>query len=82
MEHRTLRLKHGIGYDGEDDSEEEFNLWTQLEKEEEFGARKKTLKETFAREGTGCSYRGTPELVLVAGEVILGFEIFTEYLNG
>ena len=26
VEHGTLRLKHGIGYDGEDDFEEEFNL--------------------------------------------------------
>ena len=33
VEQGTLRLKHGIEYDGKDDSEEEFDLWTQFEKE-------------------------------------------------
>ena len=82
MEHKTLRLKHGIGYEGEDDSEEELDIWGQLEKEEKVEAKKKTLKETFVRERTGCSYKGTPEPILMAGEVIPGFEKFTNYVNG
>ena len=76
-----MRLKYGIGYEGEDDSEEEFDLWTQLEKEKEVGARKNILKETFARESTGYSYKGTPEPILMAEEVIPDFEIFAEYVN-
>ena len=77
-----MKLKHEIGYDGGDDSEEEIDIWGQLEKEEEVEVKKKTLKETFAREGIGCSYKGAPELILMAGEVIPGFEIFVEYMNG
>ena len=45
-------------------------------------AKKGTLKETFVREGTGCLYMGTPEPILMAGEVIPGFEIFADYVNG
>ena len=40
------------------------------------------LKEIFAREGTCCLHMGINELILMAGEVIPGFEIFTEYVNG
>ena len=44
-------------------------------------AKKKTLKKTFAREGTTYPYKRTPELILMAGEVIPGFEIFADYVN-
>ena len=71
-----------MGYDREEDSEGEFDIWDRIEKEEEIESKKKTLWETFTREGTSCSYKGTPEPILVAGEVIPGFEIFTEYVNG
>ena len=33
------------------------------------------------REGTSCTYKGTPKPILMAGEVIPGFEIFVEYVN-
>ena len=36
---------------------------------------------TFFREGTKYPYQGTPEPILMAGEVIPGFEIFAEHLN-
>lgn len=82
MEQQTLRLKHIIGYTGGDNSDEESDFWDQLEKEEVAEAKKSMLKETFIREGIGCSYMGTPELILMAGEVIPRFEIFADYVKG
>ena len=35
IKHGAPRLKHGIGYDGEVDYEEELDIWGQLEKEKE-----------------------------------------------
>ena len=44
-------------------------------------AKKGTLKITFFREGTKYPYQGTPEPILMAGEVIPGFKIFADYMN-
>ena len=59
MNQKVPRLKHGIGYGEEDGSNAELDIWGQLDKEERDEAKKKTLKETFAREGTGYAYQGT-----------------------
>ena len=82
VERGVPRLKHEIGYGKEDGSDIELDIWDQLEKEEKIEAKKGTLKETFAREGTTCPYKGTPEPILMAGEVILRFDIFADYVNG
>ena len=34
VEQKTPRLKHGLGYVGNGDSDEELNIWGQLEEEE------------------------------------------------
>ena len=75
------RLKHGIGYGEEDGSDTELDIWGQLDREAEIEAKKKTLKMNFFREGTKYPYQGTPEPILMAGEIIPGFEIFAEHLN-
>ena len=66
----TPRLKHEIGYGEEDGSDTELDIWNQLDKEAKVEAKKRTLKITFFREGTKYPYQGTPELILMAGEVI------------
>ena len=78
---RILRLKYGIEYGEEDGSDTELDIWGQLDREAEIEAKKKTLEMTFFREGTKYPYQGTPEPILMAGEVIPGFEIFAEHLN-
>ena len=77
----TPRLKHGIGYSEEDSSETELDIWDQLDKKAKIEAKKGTLKITFFREGTKYPYQGTPEPILMAGEVIPGFEIFADHVD-
>ena len=81
VDQETPRLKHGIGYGEEDGSDTELDIWDQLDKEAKIEAKKGTLKITFFREGTKYPYQGTPEPILMAGEVIPGFEIFADYVN-
>ena len=70
LDQEVPRLKHGIRYGKEDGSDAELDIWDQLNKEEKIEAKKGTLEETFAREGTPYPYKGTPEPFLMAGEVI------------
>ena len=81
MDPETPRLKHGIGYGKEDGSDTELDIWDQLDKESKVEAKKGTLKTTFFREGTKYPYQGTPEPILMAREVIPGFEIFADHVN-
>ena len=62
-------------------SDTELDIWDQLDKEAKIEAKKGTLKITFFREGTKYPYQGTPEPILMAGEVIPGFEIFADYVD-
>ena len=82
VERGVPRLKHGIGYGKKDGFDAKLDIWDQLEKEEKIEAKKGTLEATFAREGTTYPYKGTLELILMAGEIIFGFKIFADYVNG
>ena len=81
MDQKVPKLKHGIGYGEKDGFDAELDIWDQLDKEKKIEAKKGTLKETFTRKGTTYPYKGTPEPILMDGEVILGFEIFADYVN-
>ena len=43
MKHGSPFLKHGVGYDRDDYSEEELDIWDQLWKEEEAEDKKNPL---------------------------------------
>ena len=76
-------LKYGVGYHGDDDSKEEDEVEVESRKNRaRTKLKKKALWEIFVEEGTNYPYTGNPKLLVVAREVISGFEIFTEYVNG
>ena len=82
MDREVPKLKHGIEYGEEDGSDAELDIWYQIDREEKIEAKKGTLEEAFKREGTTYPYKGTPEPILMAEEVIPEFEIFADYVNG
>ena len=89
------RLKHGLGYGKEEGFNAELDIWDQFDKEEKAEAeakpakgkekvepKKKALWETFVREGEGYLYARKVEPIAMAGRVVSGFEIFSEFVNG